>query len=191
MATREETKQFIRDFDAVAMLEHWKHGIPASITLAQAIIESAWGESKLSTKYKNYFGIKSHGVAGGTIMQTAEHSPTKGYYSVADSFRVYATPIDSFKDHSAFLMNNPRYKGLWEEKDYVGWANGLQKAGYATSPTYAEKLIAIIEQHKLYRFDVVGQKKKVATTSVGGISIDINIHGLGEEHIKINKINKT
>lgn len=123
-------------------------GIPASIKLAQGILESSFGNSPLATEANNHFGIKCHtGYQG------------KGYYMTDDAvnecFRMYEKPEESFYDHSEFLKLRPRYTDLFklDPKDYKGWARGLKEAGYATNPQYANLLIRMIEDRKLHDFD--------------------------------------
>lgn len=125
-----------------------RSGVPASITLAQGLVESAAGQSTLATKANNHFGIKCH-------------SDWKGKKTYRDDdkanecFRVYSNAAASFKDHSDFLRYQDRYKFLFDldPTDYKGWAKGLKKAGYATDRQYADKLIKVIEDYELYRFD--------------------------------------
>lgn len=123
-------------------------GVPASITLAQGILESNAGQSVLATKGNNHFGIKCHNDWKGKTMKMDDNAPK-------ECFRVYPNAEASFRDHSDFLRSRDRYKSLFELKqtDYKGWARGLKKAGYATDPGYADKLITLIEDYELYRFD--------------------------------------
>ena len=145
----EKIKQYVERFAKTAMSEQQKFGIPASITLAQAILESGVGESKLATKNNNHFGIKCF-----------SKSCKKGHCSNftddthKDFCRKYETAWESFRAHSQLLQKD-RYKGLYELKlgDYKGWARGLRKAGYATDPNYAEKLIYYIEFLNLTQYD--------------------------------------
>lgn len=140
---------YILEFKEVAIREMRLHNIPASITLAQGILESGDGTSRLATEANNHFGIKCHeGWEGDRIYHDDDE---KG-----ECFRKYKNPEESYKDHSTFLTTRIRYATLFEleKTDYKGWAKGLQKAGYATSKTYAETLIRLIEQNELYRYDV-------------------------------------
>jgi hypothetical protein len=122
-------------------------GIPASITLSQGILESGNGESYLATEGKNHFGIKCHDWEGEEIYADDDKEN--------ECFRKYKKVQQSYRDHSEFLTTHSRYSSLFELEitDYKGWAKGLKKAGYATSPTYAEKLISIIERYNLQEFD--------------------------------------
>ena len=124
-----------------------KYRIPASITLAQGLLESGAGRSSLATKARNHFGIKVSGNWTGPYVLKNDDAPN-------EKFRKYNNARESYEDHSRFLQGR-RYQGLFQLKitDYRGWARGLKAAGYATSPTYAESLIRIIEMYNLYQFD--------------------------------------
>ena len=142
-------EDYIKTYSDLAMKEMARVGIPASITLAQGILESNNGNSTLATKGNNHFGIKCHDWTGKKIYHDddAKH----------ECFRSYDSPYESYMDHSQFLSTRSRYAGLFELKprDYRGWAKGLKRAGYATAPKYADLLIKIIEENELYRFDVL------------------------------------
>lgn len=147
-AQRMSREEYIQRYQLLAIEEMNRSGIPASITMAQGCLESADGNSELSRKSNNHFGIKcKKGWKG-----------KKVYYdddAKNECFRKYRTVEDSYIDHTNFLLDNPRYAFLFELKptDYKGWARGLKKAGYATAKHYANSLIDIIETHKLYRLD--------------------------------------
>jgi LysM repeat protein len=138
---------YIEKYSKIAVDEMYRSGIPASITLAQGLLESAYGYSELAVKGNNHFGIKCHNWKG------------KGMYYDDDAkgecFRVYKNPEESYRDHSDFLRYRDRYKFLFEYEitDYKAWAYGLKKAGYATDPAYPTKLIKLIETYKLYEYD--------------------------------------
>ncbi|MCX6282754.1 MAG: glucosaminidase domain-containing protein [Bacteroidetes bacterium] len=139
---------YIKAYSPIAVLEMNQFHIPASITLAQGIIESGAGLSKLAAEANNHFGIKCHkDWTGKTYHRTDDH--------IDECFRKYDHPEESFRDHSVFLTQRDRYKGLFllPVTDYRAWAEGLQKAGYATNPQYAERLVHTIEQYQLYLFD--------------------------------------
>jgi len=140
-------KEYVLQWKATAIQQMALYKIPASITLAQGILESGSGNSQLARVGNNHFGIKCHGWEGKTMFMDDDE---KG-----ECFRVYASAEDSYKDHSEFLTVNKRYNALFELKsnDYKGWAKGLKEAGYATSKTYAEALISLIEELKLDEFD--------------------------------------
>ena len=141
-------EKYIQKYAATAVSEMKRTGVPASITLAQGLVESAAGQSTLATKSNNHFGIKCHSDWRGK--KTYQDDDKAG-----ECFRVYSNAAASFKDHSDFLRYQDRYKSLFdlEPTDYKGWARGLKKAGYATDPKYAEKLIKVIEDYELYRYD--------------------------------------
>ena len=122
--------------------------IPASITLAQGILESGYGEGTLAKKANNHFGIKCHKEWKGKSI--THDDDEKG-----ECFRSYKNPLRSYRDHSLFLVDRDRYSSLFtlNRKDYKGWAVGLKAAGYATDPKYADKLISLIERFNLTRFD--------------------------------------
>ena len=125
-----------------------QYGIPASITLAQGLLESDAGRSTLASKCNNHFGIKCHNDWKGRKMYHDDDERQ-------ECFRCYGSPEDSYRDHSLFLVNGARYKDLFKlgATDYKGWAKGLKAAGYATSPTYAQKLIELIERYGLDHYD--------------------------------------
>jgi LysM repeat protein len=141
-------KEYIAMYSGIAMQEMKRSGIPASIKLAQGILESGSGNSKLAKKANNHFGIKCQ---SGWTGKTIKHDDDKRN----ECFRVYRHAEESYRDHSDFLVNGSRYASLFQLKptDYKGWANGLRKAGYATNPKYASLLINIIEGEELHLFD--------------------------------------
>ncbi|QNJ97952.1 glucosaminidase domain-containing protein [Constantimarinum furrinae] len=148
---------YIDTYSDIAKEEMLQYGIPASITLAQGILESGAGRGELTNKANNHFGIKCHGWTGETVYHDDDESQ--------ECFRKYKDPKYSYRDHSLFLTQRSRYKDLFKLKkdDYKGWAKGLRKAGYATDPKYPDKLIAIIEKNKLYKYDdeVLGNKVSI------------------------------
>jgi len=138
---------YIAQYKDIAIAEMNKYGIPASIKLAQALLESGNGNSYLAREANNHFGIKCGGVWKGK-------SVTRPDDNINDCFRVYENPEQSFKDHSEFLLR-PRYSGLFklDKNDYKGWAKGLKAAGYATNPRYPDLLIEMIERYHLDQYD--------------------------------------
>ncbi len=152
-------RAYIEDYHKIAIAQHKAHGIPASITLAQGILESGAGKGTLAVKANNHFGIKCHDWKGAKVY----HDDDKKN----ECFRKYKKASDSYEDHSAFLTGRPRYAPLFElsSTDYKGWAHGLKKCGYATDPAYAYKLIAIIEEYELHRFDLVSAKEPKSFTA--------------------------
>ena len=152
---KKETLDYIDKYKEIAMKEMVKYKVPASITLAQGILESGNGKSKLATKGNNHFGIKCHSDWRGKTMRMDDDAPQ-------ECFRVYKDAEESFRDHSKFLKNSQRYASLFELEitDYKGWAKGLKKAGYATLPTYATVLINLIETYDLQKYDQMVVKGK-------------------------------
>ena len=142
---------YIARYGNLAVDQMKKYGIPASITLAQGLLESDAGRSTLAVKCNNHFGIKCHSDWTGRKMYHDDDARQ-------ECFRCYSDADDSFRDHSLFLVNGSRYQSLFKLSvtDYKGWAKGLKAAGYATSPTYADKLIEIIERYGLDRYDKSG-----------------------------------
>ena len=154
--TREEYIDLYKD---IAIEEMNDFHIPASITLAQGILESGNGNSSLARKANNHFGIKCHKGWNGKTFHMDDDAKN-------ECFRKYPSPYESFKDHSIFLSTRNRYSFLFdlEINDYKGWANGLKQAGYATNPRYPQLLIKLIEEHHLYHYDkpYTGQKITVS-----------------------------
>ncbi|NCA85126.1 MAG: LysM peptidoglycan-binding domain-containing protein [Clostridia bacterium] len=142
--------QYVAMYKDIAVREMVDFKIPASITLAQGIIESGNGNSRLAREGNNHFGIKCHQGWEGKSMLLTDDAPD-------ECFRVYASAEESYKDHSFFLSQRSRYAFLFELSitDYKGWAHGLKKAGYATNPKYADMLITIIEEMELYKYDLL------------------------------------
>jgi len=139
---------YIKKFAPAAVKNMRSYRIPASITLAQGVLESGYGEGTLAKKANNHFGIKCHkGWKGKSIRHDDD--------AKNECFRSYKNPLRSYRDHSLFLVDRDRYRSLFKlkRKDYRGWAIGLKAAGYATDPKYAEKLISLIERFNLARFD--------------------------------------
>lgn len=139
---------YIENYRDIAMQEMLQYGIPASITLAQGILESGAGRGELTSKANNHFGIKCH--RGWTGERVYHDDDEKG-----ECFRKYKDPKYSFRDHSLFLTQRSRYQNLFKlrKDDYRGWAKGLKKAGYATDPKYPNKLISIVERYNLTQYD--------------------------------------
>lgn len=157
-------REFVRQYKDIAIREMERTGIPASITLAQGILESACGGSELARKANNHFGIKCHDWTGDTYTMDDDAKD--------ECFRKYKHPEQSWIDHSEFLLSRPRYAGLFRLKstDYKAWARGLKAAGYATNPQYADLLIKIIEEEHLHQYD------RLIKHPVGGsgeISLDL------------------
>ena len=151
----EHTPAYIRQYKIIAQQEMQRVGIPASIKMAQAILESASGRSTLARQSNNHFGIKcGKSWDGGEVYR--HDDDYKDGLLVRSCFRAYEDPAESFIAHSNFLTDNRRYASLFDLDiyDYKGWAKGLRKAGYATDPKYPSKLIGIIEEYELYLLDL-------------------------------------
>jgi LysM repeat protein len=144
---------YIEKFKNAAINEMNRAGIPASITLAQGVLESDNGNSTLARKANNHFGIKCHDWTGKSMNMDDDEKN--------ECFRKYKSVDESFRDHSEFLRNSSRYNSLFSlnRMDYKGWAKGLKKAGYATSKTYANDLIQIIEESNLHQYDIAMVEK--------------------------------
>ena len=171
------TSQYIETYKDIAIKEMKSYGIPASITLAQGILESAYGNSNLAKNSNNHFGIKCGNWTGEKVYADDDE---KG-----ECFRKYNSVEDSYLDHSKFLKNNNRYTLLFDLKttDYKGWAKGLKKAGYATSPDYAEVLIKIIEDYELYLLDKGSKIKNInsSKTNVWNEFNGVNLKSINRE----------
>lgn len=140
-------QEYFDRYKDLAIEQMKKHRIPASITLAQGVLESGAGYSELARKGNNHFGIKCHGWTGRTTYHDDDERN--------ECFRAYDNVYDSYEDHSVFLVSSRRYSSLFRLnlKDYKGWAHGLKSCGYATNPRYAAQLIDIIQLYKLYQYD--------------------------------------
>ena len=148
LSQEQKVQAYIDKFAPIAQDEMRQFQIPASITLAQGILESGVGFGRLAVEGNNHFGIKCHrGWNGGKMYHDDD---AKG-----ECFRTYDDPAESYRDHSVFLSGRQRYAFLFKlnKKDYIAWAKGLKKAGYATDPKYPKKIISIIERYKLYKYD--------------------------------------
>lgn len=159
---KNSTLDFIELQSDMAVKEMWRTGIPASITLAQAIVESCWGKGPLAAQGNNYFGIKCNNNWDGDTMHQEDDDYKNGKL-VASCFRVYDSVEASYVDHSNFLVKGARYSSLFNlsRTDYKGWAKGLKAAGYATDRRYAQKLIEKIESYQLYQYDQINQNFNV------------------------------
>lgn len=144
---------YIHEFKEIAMEQQQRYRIPASITLAQGILESGAGKGRLAKIAHNHFGIKCHDWKGPSVKHDDDLRQ--------ECFRKYKNPRESYEDHSIFLTTRPRYAGLFDLniRDYKGWAKGLSRAGYATDKNYPSKLITIIENYELYQYDLLPRMK--------------------------------
>lgn len=152
----DDVGRYVAKFAEIAQEEMRQYGIPASITLAQGVLESGAGKGELVIKANNHFGIKCHDWKGATVFHDDDE---KG-----ECFRKYSLAKFSYRDHSLFLTNRGRYSSLFNlpKDDYKAWAKGLRAAGYATDKKYPDKLIRIVEKYKLYQYDgqVLGKEEK-------------------------------
>lgn len=175
-AEQQSKQQYVNSWAETAVEEMFKHGIPASITLAQGILESGSGNSELAVKGNNHFGIKCHGWTGKKMYIDDD---AKG-----ECFRVYAKAEESYADHSDFLKRYDRYAFLftYDTDDYESWAKGLKKAGYATDPNYPTRLISIIEDLGLDQYDGLSKPQiKNEPSLVAQSEIKMNAHSVRSE----------
>jgi len=179
----EVVANYIEAYSGIAKDEMKQYGIPASITLAQGILESGAGRGELTKKANNHFGIKCHSDWSG---DRAYHDDDEDQ----ECFRKYADPKFSFRDHSLFLTERSRYRDLFKFKkdDYKSWAKGLRKAGYATDPKYPQKLIGIIEKYNLSSYDrqILGGKTDDSTSEK--IKISTHLVKKGDTLYSISKM---
>ena len=155
-------KDYIEKYSGDAVKEMQRSGVPASITLAQGILESESGNSDLARIANNHFGIKCHAEWTGESFHKDDDSKN-------ECFRKYNSVLESYDDHSKFLRTRSRYAFLFdlEITDYKGWAKGLKKAGYATNPEYASKLIKLIEDYNLHYFDKEAKERPATGANAG------------------------
>lgn len=175
----ERVQQYIYEFSGIAKSEMKTYGIPASITLAQGILESGAGYGDLTSRAKNHFGIKCHDWQGDRVYHDDDR--------LQECFRKYDHAGQSFRDHSLFLKNRKRYARLFtfNQRDYKSWARGLKEAGYATDKKYPAKLIAIIERYKLYEFDneVLGRKSRRKNKKTEDVTIAVSTVSQSDGHL--------
>lgn len=163
---KSDIEQYIYQYKAVAKEEMQNYGIPASITLAQGILESKAGKGELTQRSNNHFGIKCHQWDGEKVYHDDDRKQ--------ECFRKYKNPNYSFRDHSVFLKQRKRYRGLFKlEKDnYKAWARKLKAAGYATDPAYPHKLITLIERYDLHQYDHGEKASETARSNQANPSSD-------------------
>lgn len=195
-----QTESYIYQFANIAKQEMQLFGIPASITLAQGILESGNGQGQLTSRSNNHFGIKCNGWQGAKVYHDDD--------AAQECFRKYTHAEFSYRDHSLFLFNRSRYAFLFDytSTDYKSWAKGLKRAGYATDRRYPDKLISLIERYRLYEYDeevsnldrqrtsqskVQKSQKAVHVVQKGDTLYSIsNQYGLDLEHLKkLNDLN--
>lgn len=171
--TRSSVDIYIDLYAEIAKKNMRSHKIPASITLAQGILESGAGRQRLAAEANNHFGIKCHGWTGAKIYHDDDRSQ--------ECFRKYTKVEASYEDHSEFLTGRSRYANLFKlaPDDYKGWARGLRAAGYATDPKYPDKLISLIERYELYKYDeeVLGKRKNTSIIKTNTITTHTVVKG--------------
>ena len=157
---KERVAAYIDQYKGLAMQEMVRTGIPASITLAQGLLETGFGQSELATNANNHFGIKCKGDWMGE--KVYHDDDTKG-----ECFRKYNSAIESYRDHSDFLKTRPNYRNLFtlDVTDYEAWAKGLKAAGYATNPQYPQRLIKIIEENNLHQYTLLALNQKSGSST--------------------------
>ena len=158
--------EYISTYRSIAIAEMKRSGIPASVTLAQGILETECGNSELVKKSNNHFGIKCKSTWTGESVTHTDDAPN-------ECFRKYGKPEDSYKDHSDYLKTSPRYASLFQldPSDYKGWALGLKKAGYATNPRYPQIVISNIEKYNLQQYDNMSEEEfdNIAVTKIAPV----------------------
>jgi LysM repeat protein len=161
------TSEYINLYKGDAIKDMMKMGVPASITIAQGILESESGNSDLAREAKNHFGIKCHKEWTGETFHKDDDAKD-------ECFRKYKTVLESYDDHGRFLRERSRYAFLFDYKitDYKSWAHGLKQAGYATNPRYADMLIKLIEEHGLHQYDSGGKNMPVIANTTTPVAIN-------------------
>ena len=180
--TMSKSSEYIDQYAEAAMEQMRRYGIPASVTLAQGILESGSGQSELSRKGNNHFGIKATSSwinSGGRYLVYSDDKPN-------EKFCQYASVADSYEHHSLFLKGNSRYSGLFQlsPDDYVGWTNGLQKAGYATSKSYASSLQSVIKSNGLDKYDKMVMQEKGWQSTVGKTTTVADLAGKSNDVVQ-------
>ena len=178
-------EKYIETWKNLAISEMKRSGIPASITLAQGMLESSNGNSRLAAVANNHFGIKCHGWEGETIYHDDDLKD--------ECFRHYKNANESYLDHTDFLMSRSRYAFLFDYKstDYKSWAKGLQKAGYATDPKYPQKLIDLIVRYDLYQHDTGVKVAKTSTDPKKSASAWDDFASFNIERYPVRQNNRT
>lgn len=149
----QQAENYVQQFGQVALEVSWDTGVPPAIILAVGALESGWGQSKLALEGKNHFGMKGKGTTGARYCSGTQEYIKGKAHRIKACFRAYESVEESYRDFADWLHNDVRYSKLFElsRKDYEGWAQGLQDAGYATDPAYARKLIRMVEKYHLHR----------------------------------------
>jgi hypothetical protein len=177
------TYNYIETYSLQAVEQMTEHRIPASVILAQAILESRGGTSELAKRSNNHFGIKCHSEWTGDTIANDDDNDN-------ECFRRYNSIAESYNDHSVFLISRPRYAQLFSLgiNNYRGWCTGLKNAGYATSPRYADDLIKLIEDHKLYELD--GSEKMEMKSGVRPQEQTLRVSGLDARRATLVQFSK-
>ena len=151
--------EFISTAGESAQPSQAEYGVPASVTVAQAILESGWGESGLAVEASNYFGMKCHDrdpgpIATGCVKKATKECDKKGCHATKAYFREYDSMADSYRDHGSYLRENSRYAKAFDHTDDADrFIREEHKAGYATDPKYTDKIVSLMNQYDLYRFN--------------------------------------
>jgi LysM repeat protein len=179
LAQKQTPQEYIAEYKDLAIIEMHRSGVPASITLAQGVLESNSGNSRLAKFANNHFGIKCKGSWTGKVIYANDDAPD-------ECFRAYESVLASYQDHSEFLRVNWRYHELFELKstDYKGWCHGLRKAGYATNPQYGKILISLIDRYELHQYDGA----KLPGTELPTLEVGETVNGVA---VKIAKQGET
>ena len=182
MKWSQQYQQYFDQYKDMAIDQMRRYHIPASITLAQGVLESGAGKSELAVKGNNHFGIKCHGWTGRAVYHNDDANN--------ECFRAYNNVSESFEDHSKFLTTSNRYSSLFRLKqtDYKGWAYGLKSCGYATNPRYAIQLIDIIQLYKLYEYD---DGKHTGKTPVNRPSVSHRVYEFNKNYYVLAKAGDT
>jgi len=184
--SHQDQKNYIEKYKGLAIKEMERTGIPASITMAQALLESNSGKSDLARRGNNHFGIKCHSSWTGGKVYKKDDDYRNGKL-IESCFRAYPSVEGSYRDHSDFLVNGQRYDFLFDlsPTNYQGWARGLKKAGYATSQYYHKKLISLIETHHLYELDKMSSEEVPVDPEV---IVSKNPFSTGNRYLTINDV---
>lgn len=182
LAQKQTPQEYLAKYKELAIIEMHRSGVPASITLAQGVLESNSGNSRLAKFANNHFGIKCKGSWTGKVIYANDDAPD-------ECFRAYESVLASYQDHSEFLRVNWRYHELFELKstDYKGWCHGLRKAGYATNPQYGKILISLIDRYELYQYDGA----KLPGTELPTLEVEKTVNGVAVKTAKTGETVKT
>lgn len=185
MKWNQQYQQYFDRYKDMAIEQMKRYHIPASITLAQGVLESGAGKSELTLKGNNHFGIKCHGWTGRTVYHDDDERN--------ECFRAYKNASESYEDHSKFLTSSSRYSSLFQlsQTDYKGWARGLKACGYATNPRYAIQLIDIIQLYKLYEYDTAKGYGKSSVAPSSGQQMSHRVYEFNKNYYVIARSGDT